>query len=246
MRDTLRHTLIVTWLTTLPLFKQPFAVLIMILVAMLPAFFAWVFLGHGMIPFMLVGGMVALVAFAGITISYDVWSYKHMLKIQDMFVASPVSQLAYSLGLSLSNLVTSLPAAALFCVIFVLVTGANPLVLPLTLPPLVLVWLNTTSIGFFLGTYIANPRYIGPFTSGIGIFLMFIPPVYYPPVLLPPILKEVLSIFPTATSANILRGVLGLTELTVYDAIVNLLQILLITLLFTLLVYRRAKWRETD
>ena len=65
--------------------------------------------GH-YVQFAVAGSLVMALVGYGLSLGQDISLYKLEYKMQDMFVASPVSPLTYMLGLAFSELVYGLPA----------------------------------------------------------------------------------------------------------------------------------------
>src|ERR687888_1362944 len=72
--------------------------------------------GH-YIQFALAGSLVMALVGYGLALGQDISFYKTEYKIQDVFVASPVSPLTYMTGLSLSELLFGLPALLVLTVL---------------------------------------------------------------------------------------------------------------------------------
>ena len=70
------------------------------------------------VQFALVGSLVMALVGYGLSLGQDISFYKTEYKIQDMFVASPVSSLTYMLGLALSQLLFGLPALIVLAILW--------------------------------------------------------------------------------------------------------------------------------
>src|ERR687887_17933 len=77
-----------------------------------------------------VGSLVMALVGYGLSLGQDISFYKTEYKVQDLFVASPVSPLTYMMGLALSELLFGLPALAVLATL-VLYFGATLLSVPL-------------------------------------------------------------------------------------------------------------------
>src|ERR671934_3027558 len=64
------------------------------------------------IDFAVAGSLVMALVGYGLALGQDISFYKTEYKVQDVFVASPVSPLTYMMGLALSELLFGLPALA--------------------------------------------------------------------------------------------------------------------------------------
>src|SRR5919199_1004372 len=82
------------------------------------------------IEFAVAGSLVMALVGYGLALGQDISYYKTEYKIQDVFVASPVSSLTYMAGLSLSELLFGLPALIVL-IILVMYFGTSITNLPL-------------------------------------------------------------------------------------------------------------------
>ena len=101
------------------------------------------------VQFALVGSLVMALVGYGLSLGQDISFYKTEYKIQDMFVASPVSSLTYMLGLALSQLLFGLPALIVLAIL-VAVFVTSIVFIPILLAIIFLTWASMSSMGFFL------------------------------------------------------------------------------------------------
>src|SRR5919109_2632102 len=73
-------------------------------------FVLFVISGGEYIHFAVAGSLVMALVGYGLALGQDISFYKTEYKVQDVFVASPVSPLTYMMGLALSELLFGLPA----------------------------------------------------------------------------------------------------------------------------------------
>jgi len=78
----------------------------MSLISFLPVFFLALFSGGHAAIAALVGAVVMSLAFNGLNVAHSVYYNKNWFRFLDILVASPVSPLSYSFGLSFSTLIT--------------------------------------------------------------------------------------------------------------------------------------------
>lgn len=91
---------------------QPFSLLFVVFV-----------IGGGQnLPFAVVGGMVVALVGFGLSVGADLAYYKIEFKLQDIFIASPVSSLTYVSGLALSLLLFGLPSLVVLSVLVMLLS----------------------------------------------------------------------------------------------------------------------------
>ncbi|HET7643947.1 MAG TPA: ABC transporter permease, partial [Nitrososphaeraceae archaeon] len=101
--------------------------------------------------FALSGSLVMALVGYGLALGQDITYYKTEYKIQDMFVASPVSSLTYMIGLALSEILFGLPALVIL-LFLVFYLGVSLVYIPLFLFIVIIIWISTSSMGFFLSS----------------------------------------------------------------------------------------------
>jgi ABC-2 type transport system permease protein len=180
----------------------------------------------------------------GLGLGEDIAYYKIDYKIQDIFVASPVSQFAYMIGMALSELLFGIPVIIiLFFLAFHF--GAQHITdIPIIICTTILTWGTMSSLGFFISTHISHTRKVRQIISFVTVLIAIIPPVFYPIDKLPMELKYLAYALPTTQSSLIIQHVMGFhtpKDWSIYLAfsiqVINLIA-------FTVLANTRAQWRE--
>src|SRR6188472_1791344 len=133
--------------------------------------------GH-YIQFALAGSLVMALVGYGLALGQDISFYKTEYKIQDIFVASPVSPLTYMAGLALSELLFGLPALIVL-IILVMYFGTSLTNAPILLTNIVLTWGSMSSLGFFLSSHMLHMRNATQLISFVNVVIAIIPPVFY-------------------------------------------------------------------
>ena len=100
------------------------------------------------VQFAVAGSLVMALVGYGLALGQDISFYKIEYKMQDVFVASPVSSITYMLGLALSQLLYGLPAL-LVLLSLAIYFSVSMTFLPLLLLNVFLIWGTMSSIGFF-------------------------------------------------------------------------------------------------
>jgi len=244
LRGQLRASLVLGWLNgVIPIRRTPFWVLSYLMFPLSLLFLLRLY-SDELVNFALLGGFLTVLAYTGIEVLGDVVYFKTICKVQDMFVASPLSSSAYLLGLSLSSLFYSLPGL-LVLVAASLLRGLLSLPLILTLiAVLLLIWLSFTALGFTLSTFIREPRHAWPLVGILSILFSVLPPVYYSSSLLPERLLPLPLLLPTGAGALLLQERAGLVDLP--GRVEELAWIALVaeTLLLWMLARCGSRWRE--
>ena len=195
------------------------------------------------IQFAVAGSLVMTMVSFGLGLGEDIAYYRIDYKIQDIFVASPVSQFAYMTGMTLSELLFGLPV---MCILFFLALhfGAHITDLPTIICTSLLIWGTMSSLGFFLSTHMSHTRNVRQIISFVTVLMTVMPPVFYSADKLPVELKYLTYAIPTTQSSLIIQHVMGFhtpKDWSIYLAFS--IQIIYL-IAFTVLANTRAQWRE--
>jgi len=212
-------------------FSTPFTLLFILFVAS----------GGTALPYGLAGALTMVTTELGLFVGTDLASYKLQNRFQDIVVASPVSPLTYMFGVALSELFFGAPALV---VVFGLIAwhGATPYALLMSAGVVVLLWVTTTSIGFFFSAFAPNTQNAFIINGFITTLLSVLPPVYYPISVLPSFLVPLAQVLPTTDASALFQGAIGLGY-SVAPA-TSFAVLLAATVILLLLVSFRMRWRE--
>src|SRR6266511_3476125 len=108
------------------------------------------------VQFAVAGSLVMALVGYGLALGQDISFYKTEYKIQDVFVASPVSPLTYMMGLALSELLFGLPALAALATL--VVYFGSVFSIPLLVATILLIWGAMSAMGFFLSSHMLHMR----------------------------------------------------------------------------------------
>src|SRR3990172_7252549 len=175
----LRQAWYIGLLDSLPLLRDPMLLVVLSLISFLPVFFLFLFSGGTAAMPALVGAIVLTLAFIGLFAAQSVYFYKHWFRFQDMFVASPVSPIAYTLGLSLSTLFSSSPSVILALAVLVWNQPVGLVPILATLAVSALLWLSMVFAGFAIGASTKNTRRANSLPQIPGFVIGFLPPPCY-------------------------------------------------------------------
>lgn len=198
--------------------------------------------GH-YIQFAVAGSLVMALVGYGLALGQDISFYKTEYKIQDVFVASPVSPLTYMTGLALSELLFGLPAlivltalAASFGTSFI-----NSLLL---LSDIGLIWGAMSAMGFFLSSHMLHMRNATQVISFVNVILTVIPPVYYSIQRLPLGLQYFSYFLPTTHASIIVQYTMGLPTPKEWSLGLGIGVQLVYLIGMIVLAKTKALWRE--
>ncbi|MGA9168623.1 MAG: ABC transporter permease [Nitrososphaeraceae archaeon] len=198
--------------------------------------------GH-YIQFAIAGSLVMALVGYGLALGQDISFYKTEYKIQDVFVASPVSPLTYMTGLALSELLFGLPALIVLTALAASF-GTSLINLPLLLSNIVLIWGAMSAMGFFLSSHMLHMRNATQVISFVNVILTVIPPVYYSIERLPLALHYLAYLLPTTHASIILQYTMGLPTPKEWSVGLGITVQLVYLVGLVLLAKTKAIWRE--
>jgi ABC-2 type transport system permease protein len=198
--------------------------------------------GH-YIQFAIAGSLVMALVGYGLALGQDISFYKTEYKIQDVFVASPVSPLTYMTGLAFSELLFGLPALIVLTSLAAYF-GTSFVNLPLLLSNIVLIWGAMSAMGFFLSSHMLHMRNATQVISFVNVILAVIPPVYYSIERLPLALHYLAYLLPTTHASIILQYTMGLPTPKEWSLGLGITVQLVYLVGLVLLAKTKAIWRE--
>jgi len=221
--------------TLLPfVFATPFTILFILFVSGQPTLFA-----YG-----LAGAITMTAAQQGLFLGADLTNFKIEHKFQSVVVASPVSAFTYMFSVALSELAFAAPPLAILTAIIAYHTsGAGLPTVAGILVVAVFMWMTTSSIGFFLSTYVLNTRTAFLTITFISILISVLPPVFYPMSVLPADVRWLSELVPTTHASILIQGLSGL-PVTPEQTVLSWIALPAFTAAFLALALLKARWRE--
>jgi ABC-2 type transport system permease protein len=214
---------------------QPFSLLFVVFV-----------IGGGQnLPFAVAGGMVVALVGFGLSVGADLAYYKIEFKLQDIFIASPVSSFTYLSGLALSILLFGLPSLVVLS-IFVMLLSTSIVNVLLLLATIFLLFGLMSLIGFSVASRMPHTRNVEQLTIFIQILVAVLPPVFYSVNMLPfDELRYLAYAVPTTHASLLLQNIMGVQSPADWSVFTGLAILAGYFLLFGLLARAKAVWRET-
>jgi ABC-2 type transport system permease protein len=234
----------------IPLWRSPLLIAAVFLTPFSFLFFLFVIAPHALFPYGVVGGVLFTALFTGNGMLNDCAYLRLERQLQQVFVASPVSPLAYILGMALSELAFALPAMVLFLAILFLIQPIGALAALGIVGLLLLTWLMATSLGFFISTLFSQLREIWPIGTLVFSILSVIPPVFYPATEIPADWRWVAFFAPSTFAAQLADRLAGLgggipTGVPFLDTpYFDLVGLAAFALLYSAAALFFARWRE--
>jgi ABC-2 type transport system permease protein len=196
------------------------------------------------VHFAVAGSLVMALVGYGLALGQDISFYKTEYKIQDVFVASPVSPLTYMMGLALSELMFGLPALTVLAVL-VVYFGASIVAIPLLVATVLLLWGSMSAMGFFLSSHMLHMRNATQVISFVNVILAVLPPVFYSVATLPDTLRYLSYAVPTTHASILFQYVMGLPTPADWSLALGLGVQAAYLVGFVALAKTKAIWRET-
>jgi ABC-2 type transport system permease protein len=243
---TIRRTLRSLWaimyyLGFTPMLRNPLFIAFVFSTPFTLLFILFVASGGTALPYGLAGALTMVTTELGLFVGTDLASYKLQNRFQDVVVASPVSPLVYMFGVALSELIFGAPALVILLVL-IAGQGASALAIVSCLGVIVLLWVTTTSLGFFFSAYAPNTQNAFIINGFITTILSVLPPVYYSVNVLPKSLAVLAEVVPTTEASSLFQGTIGLGYSI--EPVYGFAVLFAATFIMLLLVSFRMKWRE--
>jgi ABC-2 type transport system permease protein len=228
----------------IPIRTQPLYILSLLASPLSFLFFITVISHGALVAYGITGGFVLTMLSAGTGLQSDLTHYRHDLKFQDIVIASPVEAPVYVAGMALSELVYSLPAIAVFIVLFALDRFATLGSVPTVAGVLLLVWAFATALAFTLATYFEDVRETFIFSPLISLSLTVLPPVYYPLSALPAWAQVFARFSPTTYAASLVQGAVGINPIGFHTVVVDWTVLVAVTAALFGIAAFKARWKD--
>jgi ABC-2 type transport system permease protein len=228
----------------IPKMRSPFDFVNFVVSPLTVLFFIYLFAGPGKAVFAMAGGLVAVIVGSCIILETEAAFIRLVVKLQDMFVASPLSPISYVIGLSISQLFNGLLGIALFSTLLALNRPIQPLGALEIFVAAILTWASVSALGFMMSTFARDLRDLWVYSPLLTVLLSFLPPVFYPITLIPQKVRFVAYLAPTTYPAQIIQQAAGLVDGSTTHLLINLMGGIVYTIILVLLAAKLSRWRQ--
>ncbi len=206
-------------------------------------FFIFVIGGGRYVPYGVIGATISILVQAGLFLGADATFNRIQFKFQDFCVASPLSAIDYMIGLSLGELTFVAPSLSVLLglLVYLGLIGSN---LPVLILIMLLAWVFSSALGFFLSTYILQTRSAFSATALVATLLTVIPPVFYPMDIIPQNLRFLAYFVPTTHLSILMQSTFELQSYTFNQLVLSWTLLIGFTVFFLLLASFKARWRQ--
>ncbi|MCL4518972.1 MAG: ABC transporter permease [Thaumarchaeota archaeon] len=245
LKQQIRAILVLVWFDgVIPIRRSPFNVVNFIVSPLTILFFIYIFAGASKVVFALGGGLVAVIVGSCIVLETEAAFIRLVVRLQDMFVSSPLSPVSYVVGLSIAQLFNGAAGIVLFSVLLALDTQLG-IVSALEIAfAAVMTWGLVSALGFMISTFARDIRDLWVYSPLLNVVLSFLPPVFYPITMIPQSLRFIAYLAPTTYPAGIIQAATGLVKVTPYEMFLYFAGGITYTVILIALAARLSKWRQ--
>ncbi len=203
-------------------------------------FLVYILSDGSLIKYAVVGGFLGLVASVAFQSVADAAFLRIQLRIQDLFVATSIGPTDYTLGLTMSYLIFSLPGIVLYAIIGEFLHIFTPVDVIALILILIALTVSISGLSMSIGGAIHHIRNVWGIAAILSVVLTVLPPTFYPYTKLPTYIIYILSISPTTPAAVLAQGFFNFQPL-----VFNMIYILIAeTVVFFFLAQYLTRWRE--
>ena len=193
--------------------------------------------------FAIAGSLIMTLVSYGLSLGQDISLYKTEYKIQDLFVASPISPLTYMTGLAISQLLFGFPALSVLVGLTIMYVQ-NLVDIIVLFVTIFIIWGTTSSLGFFLSSHMMHMRNATQIISFVNIFITILPPVFYSISIIPEPLQTIAYIVPTTHASILIQDIMHQPVPLNWSPQFGLAVEFLYLVGFIVLAKTRSMWRE--
>ncbi len=238
-----RQVLLIAYMTgVLWLRRNPMSLVFTAISPFSLLFVLFVVSGGQYVHFAVAGSLVMALVGYGLALGQDISFYKTEYKVQDVFIASPVSPLTYMVGLALSELLFGLPALIVLATL--VVYFGSVFSIPLLVVTILLIWGAMSAMGFFLSSHMLHMRNATQVISFVNVILAVLPPVFYSMDVMPDMLRPLAYAVPTTHASLMLQDIMGIPTPADWSLEFGLAIQIAYLLAFITLAKTKALWRE--
>jgi len=194
--------------------RSPAAAIVPLLQPFFFLYFLHVIAPRELFPLQVAGAMLFSTQNIGSWCLSDSAVFRIELRLQDIFVASPVDKVRYLFGIAFSNLIPAMPAIVVLGIILSMVTPVSLFGWIVLIACILTIWILYSAIGIAVSSRLRSQREVWPVGNLIFTLLGILSPLYYPISRLPSGWGEIARLLPATYAALLVQGALGLEPST--------------------------------
>jgi ABC-2 type transport system permease protein len=212
----------------------PFSILIVI-----------TFVSHGaLFGTAIEGGLIMTFFSAGISLQSDLSHLKNDFKLQDMIVSSPTSSRLYMAGMTLAEIVYSIPSLAILIVLAGIYLHPSLLQIAILSLALLLMFAISVALGFMLSTFSNDVVQSYAFSRLLSLLFTTVPPVYYPITYVPSLYRYIAYLSPTTYVAEIIQSATGYLTISTNLLILDWVVLSAVCAVILFIAYKKTRWKD--
>lgn len=192
----------------------------------------------------ILGGLIMTFFTSGISLQSDLSHLKNDFKLQDMIVSSPTSARLYMGGMTLAEIVYSIPSIAILVALAALYVHPSLLQIAILTLVLLLMFAISVAIGFMLSTFSNDVVQSYAFSRLLQLLFATLPPVYYPITYIPAPLSYLAYLSPTTYAAEIMQQTTGYLKISTSLLIVDWAVLSGVCAVILFIAYKKTRWRD--
>ncbi|NON61321.1 ABC transporter permease [Acidianus sp. RZ1] len=193
------------------------------------------------VKFGVLGGLISIVVSNSLSIIGDFAFMRLQLRFQDLLVATEIGPLDYITGLTLGNLINSIPGIVVYAILSWIFNIFTPLTAIISIGILILLLISSSSLAITLASFVKHTRHSWGISTIVSLLFTILPPLYYPYSLLLSCALDILYISPSTAGSVLMQGITGLQSLPLSPILIFLVE----TAILSLLPFYAMKWRES-
>jgi ABC-2 type transport system permease protein len=224
--------------------RNPASTIAPILLPFIFLYFLRLIAPSGLFPLEIIGAMLFTTQNIGSWVLGDSAAWRIEMRLQDMFVSSPLDKLRYLFGIAFSNLIPAAPALVALAIMLDLSTPVPLWAWPVLAGSIAALWILFSAIGIAMSSRLRSQREIWPVGNLVFTVLGVVSPLYYPLSVLPPVWRDAARFLPATYAALLVQGAAGVRPATLGELGVDAALLLLSAIVGTVIALRLYRWRE--
>ncbi len=198
------------------------------------------------VPLEIVGAILFTTQNIGSWVLGDSASWRLESRMQDVFIASPLSKVRYLFGIAFSNLIPAVPALLVLGGLLALTVAVPPLGWLVLGGVVVVLWILFSAIGLAISSRVRSQREIWPVGNLTFTVIGMLSPLYYPLSILPPWWQTAARFLPTTYAALLVQGELALPGAVPSDLLLDAALLVGLAIFGTGIALRLYRWGEGE
>ena len=181
---------------------------------------------------------------SGISLQSDLSHLKNDFKLQDMIVSSPTSPTLYMAGMTLAEIVYSIPSLAILIALAGIYLQHSLLQIAILSIALLLIFAISVALGFMLSTFSNDVVQSYAFSRLLSLLFTTLPPVYYPITYVPAVYRYIAYLSPTTYVAEIMQSATGYLKISVRLLIFDWMVLSVVCAIILFIAYKKTRWKD--